>query len=96
MPTTNSGGFNVTRTNVTVDVSGNWLVTLIYSNATTNKEVVRRVLLIPANSSLPITDQDGNIVAATVPGALSTALTTALSQIDSNVSTGASGNKLNL
>ena len=91
----NGGTFTATRTAVGIDSTGNMLVTMSYTVTASGRQIHVRTLLVPASGGA-ITDNFGNVVAASVPGALSTALTSFLSQLDSTISTGAGQGKLDL
>lgn len=97
MPTTNAGAFNIQRIGVTVQPDNSMSVVLDFTNASTNAQVVTRIITIPANSANPITDQLGNVIAAggTYSG-LATAISSFLSNLDTAISNAATGNKLNL
>ena len=96
MATTNAGAFNVSRIGITINTDGSMAVVLSYTNASTGAGVVTRILTVPADTSKAITDQLGNVVANPVPAALATAISSFLTQVDTSIANGASGNKLNL
>jgi hypothetical protein len=93
--TTNGGAFSVARNTAHLAPDGSLVVQIDYSSPASGM-LVSRVLNVPANPSNPITDAAGNVVSATVPTALANAIAALASQLDSNISAGASGGKLNL
>jgi 3-oxoacyl-[acyl-carrier-protein] synthase III len=95
MATVNGGAFTVSRGPVTIYPDGSTTLVLNYVGAN-NIVVSSRVLFIPANQASPIVDQYGNQVSATVPGALATATASYTGQIDTTISNGATGGKLNM
>lgn len=96
MATTNAGAFTLQRLDTSIGSDGSMTVALQYINASSGAVVVTRRIFVPAAQANAITDQLGNVIAATVPTALANAVTTFLTQLDSTISTGATGNKLNL
>jgi hypothetical protein len=91
---TNGGAFTATRLGMTFNEDGSFMVVLRYKNAAA-KDVVSRVINVPAGGGA-ITDQFGVQVAASTPGALTTALNAFITQIDAMLTSGAAGGKLDL
>lgn len=97
MATTNAGAFTVQRIGITIQQDNSMTAILSYTNASTGANVVTRLLNVPANASYPITDQFNNVIAAGGTYAtLANAIASFLTQIDTSISSAATGNKLNL
>jgi hypothetical protein len=96
MATTNAGAFNVARAELTLNADSSAIVVLSYTSVATGAIVVRRILTIPADHTKAITDQNGAVVAASVPAGLATTLDNIATNLDTTISNGATGNKLNL
>jgi hypothetical protein len=92
----NSGVFQAKRIGMTFNQDDSFAIVLKYTNTATGKDVVTRIITIPANHSSPIFDQNGTQVAASTPGAMGTAIDTFLTQVDSLMTSGAAGGKLDL
>lgn len=86
---------SVVRGELSIHPDGSATVELRYLSAA-GLIVLSRTMRIPSDPTQPITDGQGNIVAATVPAALASAVSTFASQIDSNIVAAATGGKLNL
>ncbi len=87
------GSLTVARGQVTVNADGSATIALSYANAGGNTVSIR-ALTVPVSGA--VTDQFGNVVSATVPAALATAISTFAAQLDSMVAAAATGGKLNL
>jgi hypothetical protein len=88
------GTLTVTRASVALQADGSQVITLIYTSAT-SAVVSQRTLLIDSACSR-VLDNLGNVVSATGPAAVCSAATAFATQVDSTISTAASGGKLNL
>lgn len=91
--TTNGGAFTVTLVHCDVNADGSATVVLRYTSATGHDRGVR-ALQVPVAGA--IVDPDGGVVSATVPAALTTDINTFLTQLNSLLSTAATGGKLDL
>jgi hypothetical protein len=92
----NGGTFQAKRIGMTFNQDDSFSIVLQYTNAGSGKNVVTRIITIPADHSQPIKDQNGTQVAATTPGPMATAIDSFLAQVDSLMTSGASGGKLDL
>lgn len=93
--TTAPGGtLTVARSVVCFQPDGSRTVSLLYTNATTQL-VSQRTLFVDA-ACTKVTDSLGNVVSATGPTGECSAASTYATQLDSTISTAATGGKLNL
>lgn len=92
---TSSGTLSVTRAQSCTLLDGSATVTLNYTNAS-NTVVVTRTISFPANRTNAVTDQFGNVIAATVPAATATAIDSFGSNLDTQIGSAATAGKLNL
>lgn len=96
MPTTNAGTMTATRGVANLNPDGSMTVIMYYTNTSTGRAITTRVIRLPAQQTSPITDDGGVQLAAQVPAALFNAISTLITQLDSAISTAASGAKLDL
>lgn len=95
MPSVNAGAFNVNRDTVVLRPDGGCSISLRYNNLG-GQQVVQRTIFIPNVQAQPIVDDRGGQVAAQVPAALFSAIQAFITQLDATISSGASGQKLDL
>jgi len=94
MPTVDSGTHNATRTTCFIDPAGNLNVTFTYSRVSDGRPFHTRTITIPLTGA--VVDQFGTVISASTPGALATALSAFLAQLDTTIATAASQGKLDL
>jgi hypothetical protein len=91
---TSSSSLTVSRQTVHVGNDGSAQIDLVYLTPTGQQLVTRQIMVAPGCGI--VTDAFGNVVAATAPAALCTAITSFVGQVDSVIGSAATGNKLNL
>lgn len=88
------GTLNVARSVACISGDGSQVVNLVYQNAGSATVSTRTLIIDPACTH--VVDSLGGVVSATGPSAECTAATSFATQLDSTISTAASGGKLNL
>ena len=88
-----SSNRTIVRDQIAVDSAGNLQAVLVVKDSAGIILETRNVR-VPADGSA-ITDQYGGQIAATVPGALSTAITSFVAALDSAIASAAAGGRFN-
>lgn len=87
-------GLQVSRLSVELRSDGSTTLVLIYTNASSAQVLARQLTIAPSCGQ--ISDSVGNVLAASTPVALCTAIIVFGTQLDTVIGNAASGGKLNL